>query len=86
MPARRSPARSAGLPATAKSLSLNVTVVSAPGTGSLIAYPGNLTAAPNVTLINFTAGNTRANNIVVALSSAGLGTLALNSSITGLDV
>jgi hypothetical protein len=85
---------SCGVPATATALSLNVTVVNTPGSGSLIAYPANLDAPPNVNLISYRAGSTRPNNIVVALSppshsgtvTVRNGELSLSSTLSGVDV
>jgi hypothetical protein len=69
-----------GIPASAKAVSLNVTVAGAPASGLLTLFPGNATPTATST-INFAAGQTRANNAVLLLASSGSGTLAvLNSS------
>jgi O-Antigen ligase len=67
-----------GIPASAQALSLNVTAVSAPGTGHLRLYPGNATA-PLVATVNYSAGQTRGNNAIVMLASSGTGTFAVKS-------
>ncbi len=61
-----------GVPATARALALNVTVTGATGSGYLTLFPGNLTT-PLASTVNFSAGQTRANNAVTALSTDGLG-------------
>lgn len=61
------PAGTCSIPALAVSLSVNVTVPAAGGGGHLSLYPANI-AKPSTTTLNFSAGATRANNAVVALS------------------
>jgi hypothetical protein len=61
-----------GVPAGARALSINVTVTQPTAGGDLRLYP-NGAALPNASVINFVAGQTRANNAIVALgSSAGI--------------
>ena len=67
-----------GVPTEAKSVSLNVTVVSGSAPGNVIVYPGNQTA-PLASTLNFTALMTRANNAVVGLATNGAGTLAVKN-------
>jgi Tol biopolymer transport system component len=69
-----------GIPATARSLALNVTVTGATGSGHLVLFPGG-SLIPDTSAINFAAGATRANNAVVALG--GDGTLAVRPSVAG---
>jgi hypothetical protein len=58
------------VPITAKAVSLNV-VVTLPGAdGNLRLYPGGL-SLPLVSTLNYSAGQTRANNAVISLSAAG---------------
>ncbi len=64
-----------GIPATARAISLNVTAVTP-------SAPGYLSFSPGTSVLNFTTGQTRANNAVVILPSSGLGTLALRNSST----
>jgi hypothetical protein len=56
-----------GLPATAGAVVANLTVVGASGGGFLTTFAADL-AAPQTSTINFAAGQTRANNTVIALS------------------
>jgi hypothetical protein len=59
-----------GIPATAWAVSLNVTVTEPTGAGHLRLYPGG-TPLLTSSVVNFTAGATRANNAVAALGNAG---------------
>jgi hypothetical protein len=68
-----------GIPATAKAISINATVVTAPSPGNLAFYPGDL-SAPNASNINFTNGQTRANNAVVKLAGSGSGSFAVRQA------
>jgi uncharacterized repeat protein (TIGR01451 family) len=67
-----------GLPADARSVSLNVTVVPGSAPGNVVVYPGDL-AAPDTSTVNFAAGQTRANNAVVGLATNGAGTIAVKN-------
>jgi hypothetical protein len=76
-----------GVPATAKAVSSNVTVTNTTTAGTLIVYPGDLSAAPNVLTLAFRAGQTRANNALLGLASDGSGAFNVASSATApLDV
>ncbi|HSS50301.1 MAG TPA: hypothetical protein VLX28_15295, partial [Thermoanaerobaculia bacterium] len=55
-----------GVPATAKALSLNVTVTQPSAPGFLVLYPGGQLRPPTSS-INFSMGQTRANNAVLPL-------------------
>jgi hypothetical protein len=68
-----------GIPATARALVANVTVVQPAEGGFLTFFPGN-TGVPATSTLNFAAGAVRANNAVIALASSGTGTLALLAS------
>jgi hypothetical protein len=59
-----------GVPATAKAVSLNVTVVS-PSTGGHLRLFASDTPRPGTSLINYSSGQTRANNAVVSLGADG---------------
>jgi hypothetical protein len=59
-----------GIPATAKAVSLNVTVVSPSAGGHLRLYPSG-TPRPATSSLNFASGQTRANNAVVSLGVDG---------------
>jgi hypothetical protein len=71
-----------GIPATAKALMLNVTVLGSTGAGFLTLYPDNL-SVPVSSTINFQAGLTRANSGVVRLSTDGEGRVGVYSSVGG---
>ena len=76
-----------GVPVTARSVSANVTVTNAGGDGTLVLYPSDLVAAPNVLTLAFRAAQTRANNAVVGLASDGSGSFKITSSAAAsLDV
>ncbi len=62
-----------GIPPTARALSVNMTVTQPTTAGNLRLYPAG-TPLPNASSINYTAGQTRANNAAVPLN--GLGELA----------
>ncbi|HEV3455186.1 MAG TPA: hypothetical protein VHG32_01435 [Thermoanaerobaculia bacterium] len=70
---------SCGIPATARALSVNVTVVGPTALGDLRLYAG-ATPLPGTSTINFRAGYVRANNAVV---STGEGGLAVHLDSTG---
>ena len=75
-----------GVPAGAKALSLNVTVVPTSAAGNVVAYPGNL-AAPTTSTVNFAASQTRANFAIVGLATNGAGTFAVkNRAAAAVDV
>jgi hypothetical protein len=58
------------VPPTAKSVSINATVVQPTSSGYLTLYPGG-TATPLASTINFGAGQIRANNAIVPLGAGG---------------
>jgi hypothetical protein len=57
------------VPSTAKSVSVNVTVTQPTAPGHLTLFPGG--TPPDVSTINFRAGQTRANNAIAPLSATG---------------
>lgn len=63
-------AGSCGIPATARAVSYNVTVTSASASGNVRMFPGG-TPPPTTSAVNFRAGQTRANNGIVALGTNG---------------
>jgi hypothetical protein len=72
-----------GIPATAKSVSLNVTITGGTASGLLRLFPGG-DGVPTGTAINWTAGQTRGNNIIVPLSFDGRGHLTVQAEmVTG---
>src|SRR6266545_1737301 len=58
------------LPATATAIAVNVTETGAQGSGNLRVYPGG-TSVPNTSTMNFSVGQTRANNAIVLLGASG---------------
>jgi hypothetical protein len=61
-----------GIPAGARAVAANVTVTQATATGHLTLFPGNL-PPPAVSTLNFSIGQTRANNAVLSLATDGDG-------------
>ena len=59
-----------GIPATARAVSVNVTVTAPSATGNLRLYPAGMTS-PGVSSINYAAGLTRGNNAIASLNTAG---------------
>lgn len=59
-----------GISATAAALSINVTVTQPSAAGNLRLFPGGM-AAPLASAVNYSAGQTRANNAVAGLSAGG---------------
>jgi Glycosyl hydrolase family 10 len=58
-----------GLPAAARAISGNATVTGATGGGYVVLFAGD--AAPWTSTVNYRAGQTRANNVVVDLTAVG---------------
>ncbi|MEA2690946.1 MAG: hypothetical protein QOJ16_333 [Acidobacteriota bacterium] len=71
-----------GIPATAKAVAVNVTVVDPTNSGFVSLYPGNY-PVPSTSTLNFGPGQTRTNNAILPLSSDGSGTLAIQPFILG---
>ncbi len=71
-----------GIPANARSVAVNVTTITPSAGGYLALFPGNYPVPPTSTL-NFSAGATRANNAILALSSDGTGKLAVLATMPG---
>jgi pectate lyase len=59
-----------GIPASARSVSVNLTVTGPTARGNLRLYPAGQ-AAPKTSTLNYTVGQTRANGAVVGLSPSG---------------
>lgn len=74
-----------GLPSGAKSVSLNVTVTQPTAGGSLRIFQSGITA-PGAMAISYSAGQTRANNAVIGLSSAGALTVRANQGSGSVHV
>ena len=60
-----------GAPAGATGVALNVTAVQPAGQGWLQAYPCNGTTSPDISSINFVAGDVRPNSVVVPVDANG---------------
>ncbi len=69
-----------GVPATAKAVAVNATVISPAGSGFLTTYPTGC-LVPKTSTLNFGTGQTRANNAVLALGTNGQ--VAVLPSVTG---
>jgi hypothetical protein len=74
--------QSCAVPATAKALSLNVTVTGPTGSGYVTLGAGGC-PVPAASSINFTAGGTRANNAIVTLAADSSGNLLAFAFATG---
>ncbi len=59
-----------GISATAKAVSLNLAVTQSTSAGNVRLFPAGQTV-PNISTINYTAGQTRANNAIVVLNPSG---------------
>jgi hypothetical protein len=71
-----------GVPYTATAVSVNVTVVGATARGYLTLYRGDTTSPPLTSNINFSAGQTRANNAIVLLAT-NVGTINVKNGSAG---
>jgi ELWxxDGT repeat protein len=60
-----------GIPAEAKAVAANLTVVGATAGGHLVAWPAG-TAMPATSTMNFSTGQVRANNAILPLAASGL--------------
>ena len=67
-----------GIPASARSVSANLTVTQQTAAGSLTVYPGNGSPA-GTTSISFVAGRTRANNAILYLATDGTGSIGVEN-------
>jgi hypothetical protein len=71
-----------GIPAGADAVAVNVTAVLPTATGTLTIFPGNAFNL-GTSVLNFAAGDTRANNAILYLSTDGLGTIAIQNLSSG---
>jgi hypothetical protein len=71
-----------GIPTDARAVSANITVVSPALPGFLTLFPGG-TTKPVASSINFSTGQTRANNVILPLSTDGTGTFNAFTGSTG---
>jgi RHS repeat-associated protein len=67
-----------GIPATARAIVANLTVVAPTAAGNVRAYPGGI-PAPTASVINFPADIVRANNAILGIQQDGTGTLILQA-------
>jgi hypothetical protein len=72
-----------GIPSTALAVSVNLTAVQAAAVGYLTLFPGDATGPPLASSLNFTAGQTRANNAIVSLAADGSGTIKVKNGSAG---
>jgi hypothetical protein len=70
-----------GIPATARAVSGNLTVVGATSSGDLRAFPADLPAIPSTSSLNFRAGQIRANNAVASVSQDGNAAVAIQTDM-----
>ncbi len=77
-----------GIPATAKAISANISIVTASLGGYLRSFPGDFDtdAVPNTYLINFRPTQTRTNNAILRLSGSGSGTFGLQHLGSGASI
>lgn len=73
---------SCGIPPAARAIAANITSVAPTGAGNLRLYPGD-GIAPTASALNFSGGQTRANNGVFPLATNGNGTLAIVATVSG---
>lgn len=71
-----------GVPATARSVSLNVTVVGPTSSGIVTLYPEDL-PVPGTSTVSFTVDLTRGNNTLIALATNGSGMIGALASLSG---
>jgi hypothetical protein len=72
-----------GIPATAKAIAANFTVITGAGMmGSVTLFPGD-EGVPSTSSINFGANQTRANSVILKLDGSGVGNLGAVSTASG---
>jgi len=72
------------IPSGATAVSVNVTAVQPGAAGYLTLYAGDAPAPPAVSTVNFSPGQTRASNAVVAVATDGTGTIRVRNVSGGL--
>jgi len=80
-PATLDAAGACGIPQSATAVAINVAVIQPTAPGRLTVHPGNL--ATSTSTVDFTAGQTRSNNAILALALNGEGTLGLTPVLDG---
>jgi hypothetical protein len=71
-----------GIPASARSIVINATVVGPTAAGWVALFAGNGTW-PGVSTVNFGSGSTRGNNAVVGLATDGTGAIKARNGASG---
>jgi hypothetical protein len=71
------------VPAAAKAVAVNVTVTQPTGGGFVRFGPGGCSTLPLVSMINFSAGQTRANNAVLPLAIDTSGNVVAEAFVAG---
>jgi hypothetical protein len=71
-----------GIPASARALSVNLTVTAPTNGGNLVLYPSDA-AVPLASLINFSSGQTRSNNALLTLARTGAGSATIAAVVLG---
>lgn len=71
-----------GVPATARAVSLNVTVVGPTASGIVTLYPGDL-PIPGTSTVSFAVDLTRGNNALLSLATNGSGMIGALASLSG---
>jgi hypothetical protein len=71
------------IPPDVAAVSVNLTAIQPAATGYLTLFPGDAPQAPLASTLNFSAGETRGNNAVVALPLGGAGTIQVRNGPAG---
>jgi ELWxxDGT repeat protein len=72
-----------GVPSTAVAVSVNLAAVEAAAAGYLTLFGSGAPGPPLVSTVNFSSGQTRANNAVVPLATDGTGTVRVKNGSAG---
>jgi len=72
-----------GIPAGAKLVAVNLTVVGPQAPGHLEVFPGDQSTPSGLGVVNFSLGQTRSNNAIVLLATDGSGTVKVLSATSG---
>ncbi|HYN20545.1 MAG TPA: hypothetical protein VE078_06270, partial [Thermoanaerobaculia bacterium] len=71
-----------GVPPSAPAVSVNITAISPTGTGYMTLWPAGI-PRPNTSAISFSAGRTRASNLILPLAYDGSGLAAVEAVVAG---
>jgi hypothetical protein len=71
-----------GIPTSARTISVNLTVTQPAAAGNLGLFPGDGTPT-GTSSINFAAGQTRANNAMLSLATDGTGSFGVQNNAAG---